>query len=65
MLHQWGYRSVLSAQHRLRGVFSQTLLINRSPRLEDLDPEAFDRLHAHPATNIHHGDMLFALQRVA
>jgi hypothetical protein len=51
VLDQWGYRSVLSAKHRVRGVFSQVLLINRSPRLEDLDSAAFDRLHAHPATN--------------
>jgi len=63
MLQQWGYRSVLSGKHRLRGVFSQALLINHSPRLEDLDTAAFDRLHAHPATNHHHGEMLYALQR--
>lgn len=63
VLEQWGYRSVLSGKHRLRGVFSQALLINRSPRLEDLDTAAFERLHAHPATNAHHGEMLYALQR--
>jgi integrase len=63
VLQQWGYRSVLSGKHRLRGVFSQALLINCSPRLEDLDTAAFARLHAHPATNHHHGEMLYALQR--
>jgi integrase len=63
VLDQWGYRSVWSGKHRLRGVFSQALLINRSPRLQDLDTAAFDRLHAHPATNDHHGEMLYALQR--
>ena len=63
VLEQWGYRSVLSGKHRLRGVFSQALLINRSPMLEDLHSAAFDRLHAHPATNEHHGEMLYALQR--
>jgi integrase len=63
VLQQWGYRSVLSGKHRLRGVFSQALLINRSPRLQDLDTAAFGRLHAHPATNHHHGEMLYALQR--
>jgi hypothetical protein len=63
VLDQWGYRSVLSAKHRVRGVFSQALLINRSTRLEDLDSAAFDRLHAHPATNAHHGELLYALQR--
>jgi hypothetical protein len=63
ILDQWGYRSVCSGKHRLRGVFSQALLIDRSPRLQDLDTAAFDRLHAHPATNDHHGEMLYALQR--
>ena len=63
ILQKWGYRSVLSGKHRLRGVFSQALLINRSPRLADLDTAAFERLHAHPATNAHHGEMLYALQR--
>ena len=41
------------------------LLINRSPRLQDLDTEAFTRLRTHPATNDHHGEWLFALQRAA
>lgn len=63
VLEQWGYRSVLSGRHRLRGVFAQALLINRSPRLDDLDTAAFERLHAHPATSAHHGEMLYALQR--
>jgi len=63
VLDQWGYRSVFSAKHRLRGVFSQALLINRSPQLEDLDTKPFERLHRHPATNDHHGEMLYALQR--
>jgi integrase len=64
-LDRWGYRGVLSGQHRLRGGLSQALLINRSPRLEDLDTTAFVRLRAHPATNDHHGELLFALQRAA
>jgi integrase len=64
-LNRWGYRGVLSGKHRLRGGLSQALLINRSPRLEDLDTAAFARLRAHPATNDHHGELLFALQRAA
>ena len=40
------------------------MLINRSPRLADLDNDAFTRLRDHPATNQHHGQLLFALQRV-
>ncbi len=64
-LERWGYRGVLSGKHRLRGGLSQALLINRSPRLQDLDTAAFARLRAHPATNDHHGELLFALQRAA
>lgn len=63
ILDQWGYRSVLGAKHRWRGVFSQALLINRSPRLEDLTTEAFARLRAHPATSEHQGTLLYGLQR--
>ncbi|WP_041813341.1 hypothetical protein [Rhodococcus jostii] len=37
VLGQWGYRGVLIGKHRLRGGLSQALLINRSPRLEDLN----------------------------
>ncbi|CAJ63272.1 MULTISPECIES: hypothetical protein [Frankia] len=42
----------------------QALLLNRSPALADLTTEAFDRLHAHPATGAHHHSALYALQRV-
>jgi len=63
ILDGWGYRGVLTAQHRWRGMFAQALLINRSPRLEDLTTEAFRQLRAHPANAEHHGAMLFALQR--
>ena len=35
---------MLTAQHRVGGVFSQPMLINRSPRLNDLDNEPFARL---------------------
>lgn len=63
VLDQWGYRGVLIGKHRLRGGLCQALLINRSPRLEDLNTAAFDRLRVHPATNDHQGEMLHALQR--
>ena len=58
ILDGWGYRSALSARHRLRGVLGQVMLINRSPRLADLDNDALTRLRAP-----HHGQLLFALQR--
>src|SRR5664280_2410345 len=63
ILDGWGYRGVLTAQHRWRGMFAQALLINRSPRLEDLTTEAFRQLLPQPANAEPHGAMLFALQR--
>ncbi|WP_010310082.1 tyrosine-type recombinase/integrase [Saccharopolyspora spinosa] len=63
ILDQWGYRGPLRVKHRLRGIFSQALLINRSPRLEDLTTEAFTALRAHPANSGRYSEMLYALQR--
>jgi hypothetical protein len=63
ILDEWGYRNPLRSRHRLRGIFSQALLINRSPRLEDLTTGAFDALRAHPANTGRYGEMLYALQR--
>ena len=62
VLGQWGYRTD-NASNRMRGAFSQALLLNRSPRLEDMSTEAFATLRAHPASQGHHGLLLFALQR--
>ena len=45
-------------------MLAQALLINRSPRLEDLSTEAFARLRAHPATDRRTTrPTLYALQR--
>jgi integrase len=63
ILDQWGYRDPLRSRHRLRGTFSQALLINHSPRLEDLTTAAFAALRAHPASTGQHGEMLYVLQR--
>lgn len=63
ILNQWGYRGVLTDCSRWRGMLSQALLLNRSPRLDDLSTDAFARLRAHPANREHHGQMLYALQR--
>jgi hypothetical protein len=63
VLDQWGCRDPLRSRHRLRGTFSQALLINRSPRLEDLTTEAFAVLRGHPAAAGHQGEMLYAPQR--
>ena len=66
VLDRWGYRSqVRDGEYRLPGVLGQALLVNRSPRLQDLTTAAFARLHAHPATSSHHRPALYALQRAA
>ena len=64
VLNRWGYHISEGTSSRMRGVFSQALLLNRSPRLEELTTTAFDALRAHPATDGHQGSMLYALQRV-
>jgi len=63
VLGKWGYRGPEHAKNRMRGSFSQALLLNRSPRLEDLTTEAFATLRAHPASHGPHGELLFSLQR--
>jgi integrase len=65
IMQGWGYRSQTDAdgRYRLPGVLAQALLINRSPRLQDLTTDAFARLHAHPATTGRHPATLYALQR--
>lgn len=64
VLDRWGYCDSAGVAHRMRGVFSQALLLNHSPRLDDLDTAAFAALRAHPASDGHQGSMLYALQRV-
>jgi hypothetical protein len=63
---RWGYRSQNreDGRYRLPGVLAQALLINRSPRLEDLTTEAFTRLQAHPATGTRYASGFYALQKV-
>jgi integrase len=63
ILDQWGYQNPLRVKHRLRGIFSQAMLINHSPRLEDLTTEAFTVLRAHPANTGRYQEMIYALQR--
>jgi integrase len=62
-LDAWGYRVPKVAKHRLRGVLSQALLVNRSPLLEDFSTEAFTQLRTHPATTDYQLPLLYALQR--
>jgi integrase len=66
LMQGWGYRSQTNdlGRNRLPGVLAQALLINRSPRLQDLTTEAFARINALPATGRpHHHSMVYALQR--
>ncbi|EST27645.1 hypothetical protein N566_23255 [Streptomycetaceae bacterium MP113-05] len=64
--HRWGYRSQNreDGRYRLPGVLAQALLINRSPRIVDLDTEAFARLQAHPSTSTRYMSGYFALQKI-
>ena len=62
-LDAWGYRAPEVAKHRLRGVLSQALLVNRSPLLENLNTGAFARLRTHDATTGYQLPLLYALQR--
>lgn len=62
VLDRWGYRISKGTRSRMRGVFSQALLLNGSPRLEELTTTAFDVVRTHPATDGHQGSMLHALQ---
>ncbi|WP_405878383.1 hypothetical protein OG762_06785 [Streptomyces sp. NBC_01136] len=63
---RWGYRSRNreDGRYQLPGVLAQALLINRSPRIEDLTTEVFARLHAHPATSTRYSARFFALQKI-
>jgi hypothetical protein len=45
----------------VRDVFSQAMLINRSPLPNDPHNEAFARFRKQPATNAHQGELLFDL----
>lgn len=65
ILDEWGYRQPGAAEHQLRAIMSQVLLINRSPQLADLTTEAFTDLASHPATTRRYAEMLPTLQRVA
>lgn len=63
---RWGYRSQNreDGRYRLPGVLAQALLINRSPRLQDLTTEAFAHLQAHPATGTRYASGFYALQKI-
>jgi integrase len=63
VLNTWGYRVGSPHDDRFPSVVCLVLLLNRSPRLEDLDTEAFERLRRHPALARWHIGALHGLQR--
>jgi integrase len=65
VLHGWGYQGSESKESRLRRLRSsicQALLINRSPRLEDLTTELMLRLRTDPGVSDHLRGDLYAIQ---
>jgi integrase len=63
VLERWGYRIGRGHDQRLPTVVCQALLLNRSPRLEDLTTEAFDRVRRSTAMRQCHVGALFGIQR--
>ncbi|MFG1687741.1 hypothetical protein ACGFNP_46825 [Nonomuraea sp. NPDC049269] len=63
LLEQWGYRLGRDSDHRMATVICQSLLLNRSPLLEDLTTEAFDRLRQSTGMRRWHLGALFGFQR--
>jgi hypothetical protein len=63
VLGTWGYRTRGAHDDRLRPVICMALLLNRSPLLEDLTTEAFERLRTHPQMSDWHVGALFGIQR--
>ncbi|MFF4393498.1 tyrosine-type recombinase/integrase [Streptomyces sp. NPDC001552] len=60
VLADWGYRR---GAGKLAAVICQTLLLNRSPLLEDLSTEALATLRVHPAMGGQWGKDFYGLQR--
>lgn len=60
VLAGWGYRR---DAEKLTAVICQTLLLNRSPLLEDLSTEALATLRVHPAMSGQWGKDFYGLQR--
>jgi len=63
ILGRWGYRIGRGEDQRLPTVICQALLLNRSPLLEDLTTDAFDRLRQSSSMHRWHIGGLFGMQR--
>ncbi|MFK0181838.1 tyrosine-type recombinase/integrase [Streptomyces xanthochromogenes] len=63
VLRGWGYQVETDVDARISPVLCQALLLNRSPKLEDLTTEAFDRIRQHPDLPDRYIGALYGIQR--
>jgi integrase len=63
VLEGWGYRIESGFDPRISPVICQSLLLNRSPLLEDLTTEVFARQRLHPSMRHQNVGALHAVQR--
>jgi hypothetical protein len=63
VLGRWGYRIGRAKDQRLPSALGLALLLNRSPRLEDLTTEVFERLRLHPGVARGQAGALFGIQK--
>jgi hypothetical protein len=63
VLGRWGYRIGRAKDQRLPSALGLVLLLNRSPRLEDLTTEVFERLRVHPGLSRGQAGALSAIQK--
>ncbi|MFJ2444364.1 hypothetical protein ACIOWG_28855 [Streptomyces sp. NPDC087658] len=63
MLRGWGYQIEAGIDSRISPVLCQALLLNRSPFLEDLTTDAFDRIRQHPDLPDRYIGALYGIQR--
>jgi integrase len=63
VLGRWGYRIGRARDQRLPGALCLALLLNRSPRLEDLTTGVFERLRLHPGLTRGQAGALFGIQK--
>jgi integrase len=63
VLRGWGYEVEAGIDPRISPVLCRTLLLNRSPMLEDLTTAAFDRIRQHPDLPDRYIGALYGIQR--
>ncbi|MFF3159902.1 tyrosine-type recombinase/integrase [Streptomyces sp. NPDC057910] len=63
VLRGWGYRIEDGIDARISPVLCQMFLLNRSPMLQDLTTEAFDRIRQHPDLPDRYAGAFYGIQR--